>query len=295
MKQNRDPEYDAFGPWISKFRDAELLPKRFVGHVDMSIDYDFLAKVPTNKDRRDLKPGMDMYDAVIGLHGDTLYVYERHDTEVEQCVLDVSEVYSMVVQYDLLEGHLYLQLKEREFDIRFNTVSRDVIKELVNLIRIRYMHSSDSKAFSYISSDEIANMDYYYHNEWKSLVADEPDLKILAMQPITRLKYSGQAISKRLIKSLLYSHLKSCLYLTNGKELILSKNGEDFKRLRKSDYSTSYTYIPLNRIISIDTHESELTEELEQHTLKVGFKDFKFLFHKDNATGKHFCESLQAI
>ncbi len=295
METVRDQEYDSFGPWLLHIDDKNLLPKRFVNHVDMTITYEFMVKVPTNKDRRDLRPGMDMYDAVIGLKDDYLYVYEREGTDIKASVVNVSEVSSIVMHDDLLAGHLYLCLKDNEFVFKYNTISNDIVQDLINRIRVKYMTGTLDYNLEYLKEDEVKTMEYYYQNEWPALKRQYPSLNILSLQGIKKLSYPNMNIAKKLANYLKRSHMKSCLYMTNGQELILSKKGEDFGKSRKSDYSTSYTYIPFKRIKGIEIEEDTVTEEIKYLIVHTGAKRYKFVFHKENQWMEHLYHNLRTV
>ena len=291
----RDQEYDAFGPWIIKIEAAELLPRKFRPYVDMSIAYDYLVKVPKNMDRRDLRPGMDIYDAVIGLRGENLYIYEQKDEVVSSEVISASEVYSIVLKQNLLAGYLYLQLERKEYLVQFNTISVDMIHELIN--RIRHLSTSSSKTWplNNLSEEVVGEMDHYYTSEWRDQVEKERNPDILAIQAITKLTYEGMNFFSRALKRVAKSHLKSCLYMSNGKELILSKHGEDYKEFRKADYSISYTYIPFSRIRTIEEKTTEDVPEVIEYKVGVGGKDYSFLFHESNEYGQNFYETLRQV
>jgi len=290
-----DPEYAAFGPWIIPIKKAEQLPPRFVDAVDMTIDYDYIFKVPRSVDRRDVRPGMDMYDAVVGLKDTTLSVYERNDTQITGYTVNIDEICSIVVHQNLLSGHLYLYSAHKMFTIPFNTVSLGEINVLVKLIRDRYTLGKKTFQMNHLPEESIHALDHYYKNEWRGLKSEEADLSLLAMQPITKLSYKSDHIVKKFLNRLSRSHIKSSLYMTNGRELILSKNGEDFARFRKADYSISKTYIPFNNIEKISTDTFDTLEEVNQLTFTVGENNFSFLFHESNPYLKHIYENMQQI
>lgn len=295
MQTVRDQEYDAFGPWLIYIDDESLLPKRFIDHVDMTIDYEYIVKVPVNKDRRDLRPGMDMYDAVIGLYEDSIYIYERQDTEIKETIVNVLEITSMVIHNDLLAGHLYLYLTNSEFVFKYNTISKEVVEDLTNRIRAKYSSNDTGYNFEYVSENEVKSLEHYYQSEWPALKRVYPSLDILSLQKITNLSYPNMNVAKKLINYLKRSTLKSCLYMTNGHELILSKNGEDFGRKRKSDYSISYTFIPFNRINHVDIEDDQVTEEIKYLKVSTGSKMYKFAFHEENKWMEHLRQNLLKV
>lgn len=58
-------EYGAFGPWTYEFKAERDTPKRFRAACARQYNARFLVKAPRGIDRRDTRPGMDLYVAVL--------------------------------------------------------------------------------------------------------------------------------------------------------------------------------------------------------------------------------------
>lgn len=75
-------EYDAFGPWIDPVREEGDLPRGFRAHWSEHRDARFLLKIPRDEDRADLRPGMDLYEAVLAVHSDGICLLKLHGGQV---------------------------------------------------------------------------------------------------------------------------------------------------------------------------------------------------------------------
>jgi len=75
-------EYDAFGPWIYEIKAESDTPKRFRAACAGHRDARFLLKAPRDIDRRDVRPGMDLYVAVLAVHDDGLSLMRLTDEGV---------------------------------------------------------------------------------------------------------------------------------------------------------------------------------------------------------------------
>lgn len=67
-------EYDAFGPWIEPVRSAQDMPRAFRANYAEHAGARFLLKVPREEDRADLRPGMDLFAAVVAVHNEGVCV-----------------------------------------------------------------------------------------------------------------------------------------------------------------------------------------------------------------------------
>lgn len=72
-------EYDAFGPWIEPIRSAADVPSRFLPHYPEHAGARFLLKVPREEDRADLRPGMDLYRALLAIHNESFCLLQYRD------------------------------------------------------------------------------------------------------------------------------------------------------------------------------------------------------------------------
>ena len=117
-------EYDAFGPWIYEIKAECDAPKRFRAACLRHLGARFLLKLPRNVDRRDVRPGMDLYVAVLAVHDHGVSLMRLDDESVVTQDLPWSEVAALESYKHLLDSRWTLLLRDGgDFGIGYSTVS----------------------------------------------------------------------------------------------------------------------------------------------------------------------------
>jgi hypothetical protein len=113
-RRDADPEdlreYDAFGPWIEPILTAEDMPRAFRSHYAEHAGARFLLKVPRDEDRADLRPGMDLFAAVVAVHNEALCVLRLESGAVRQQVATWRQIVATAYRAELLEARWSLLL-----------------------------------------------------------------------------------------------------------------------------------------------------------------------------------------
>lgn len=295
MGDRRKLEYDAFGPWIIEIYQKNILPELFSNFVNMDKKYDLLIKIPRNIERRRASPKMELYDYVIGVCKDELYIYERNGKIITEKIFKLCDIYSIKIYTSLLFGQVFIQIKNSIFTFNFNTISEDIIMKLAILIRRKFIKEQDFKFENYVESENIGKTELYYHTMWDRINRREKNIKIMAIQQTKKLKYNDRNIIRKILYRLTRSKLLSCLYLTNDKELIIIKKGENFSINKRADYSETFTYIPFHRISKISIKDSKYTKEVKEIILQVGGEHIKLLFDENNEYKNIFYNNLKSF
>lgn len=139
-------EYERFGPWIDEVRTADDVPRLF---RDQPMDLDgarLVLKVPRNLPRRDVTPGMDLYDHLLVLTTDRLTVLTRRPvggrdsvgsaSTVEVLDVPVSRLAAVHDVVNLLDGRLTLHTDDgTAVQVRYNGSARASVGRLVDALR----------------------------------------------------------------------------------------------------------------------------------------------------------------
>jgi len=282
MSTKIEREYNAFGPWIIEFDEENLLPNLFIGFVDMNKKWDFLIKIPRIIERRVAKPGMNLYDFVIGIREGKMYVYERNNNEISQEIVILKDVFSIKIFDSLLLGELSLQLSDSIFKLEFNMVSEEIILKMVALIRKCYLTDQKIELNSFVNEKEIEKLEFYYNTKWEHLKNEEENIRIVGIQETKELSYNDQKIYKKLYYRITKKNLLSCLYVSNEKEFIVIKKGGEYSKSSKNDYVEILTFLPYFRIADVTFEKSKYTSEVKKMILNVANSKINFLFTKDN-------------
>ena len=134
----RQHEYDRFGPWAIEVTTADPAPPLFRPHLTRADPALLSIKIPRHIERRNARPGMDLYDYLVCLYEDDLTVMQRVGHEVRTETVRYQDVQYLRVSQDLLRGCLHLGLPGRPFELPYNTVSEALMERAVGLVRARY-------------------------------------------------------------------------------------------------------------------------------------------------------------
>lgn len=133
-------EYDAFGPWIYDVTSEEEMPPRFRSFYQEHRDAALLLKVPRNGERRQLRPGMDLYVAVLAIHDEslTLIQFDLESQQMDQTHVTWDQVVGIACVENLLLGNWILYLADgNRITLDFNSVSAALIDKATDFIRVR--------------------------------------------------------------------------------------------------------------------------------------------------------------
>ncbi len=124
-------EYDRFGPWIDQVRAEIDMPRRFRPWYGELAGATFLLKVPRSLDRAQVRPGMDLYEAVLAIFPDRLCLLRADAAAVVRSDLTLDRVVATNTYTNLLVGRWSLLLADgTSFDVDYNTVSQAVLEEV---------------------------------------------------------------------------------------------------------------------------------------------------------------------
>lgn len=279
---NYDSEYHAFGPWIIEINQKYPLPPLFVPYYKEADDHLLLIKIPRNIDRKDAKPGMHLYDYVIGLYEDFLYILERKDTMVVAAKLTYDEIAGMNDFNNLLLGELTLYLTDRVIKIRYNTVSHDLITKLITIIRDRYTTKVNTHGQNNFDSINLKKNDILFFNLLNNMQKNNELFNTILFQPTTALKSTHDNILQKAFRIISQDKLLSSIHLINNKELVVVTRGKLIRKRKEAIYSYSLTYMPLDKIQEVLQCDDPHYNNIKQLHLKTYIHSFVFYFDSGN-------------
>ena len=157
-------EYDAFGPWIYEIKSEGDTPKRFRAACASHRDARFLLKAPRNVERRDVRPGMDLYVAVLAVHDDGLSLMRLTDERVVSQDVVWSEVAALESYKDLLYSRWTLMLRDGgAFVFEYNTVSAGLMGKATDFVRSRWIRHDEAPSARQANS-VVTVADRYFSN-----------------------------------------------------------------------------------------------------------------------------------
>ena len=277
-----DAEYHSFGPWIFEISEKHPLPPIFIPYYKKFDDQLLLVKIPRNIDRKDAKPGMDLYDYVIGMYEDYMYILERKDNTVEENKITYREIEGLNILNDLLIGELTLYLTNRVLKIPYNTVSDDLIHKMVKISRDRYANAVCLlKGKNAYEPNQLKKTDVLFSNLLKDMERNGDLFNNIFVQPAVNLKTNKSNILRKIFK-ITREKLLNSLYLTNDKELAVITRGQLITKGRDAIYSYSHTYIPFEKLQDIVLDNDENYNNLKRLFFRTDHHTFMFYFENGN-------------
>ena len=129
-------EYDAFGPWVDAVRSEADMPPRFRAAYAAHRDARFLFKVPIRAERREVRPGWDLYRQVLAVHDDRLDLLSLSAGAIATRTILWTEVGAIRTMTNLLAAEWSLLTRDgAAVTVDYNTVSARRFDALSGFVR----------------------------------------------------------------------------------------------------------------------------------------------------------------
>nr|WP_300142674.1 hypothetical protein [Propionicimonas sp.] len=132
-------EYDAFGPWIDEVTSPELMPPRFRPFHDELGAAQLALKFPRPVERARVRPGQDLYAAVLAIQPDRLTLLQlpaAPGDAVIRRVVEIQDVVAVASLVNLLVGRWSLLLRDgSRLDLEHPTLSQYRVDAATDLVR----------------------------------------------------------------------------------------------------------------------------------------------------------------
>lgn len=285
---NRTKEFDAFGPWVYEIGEEHNLPPLFQKYKHLQDSALMMFKIPRHIERRNANPNMHLYDAVIGVFEDHVLMLHRFNDNVNEQRVNNLDLQAIEVTQALLSGKLKLYTDTRIFTISYNTVSQNVITKAVNIIRAQQNYPQYKSSLEPMCYN-INSIEFLYVNLLNKLKQNEPDAELVAYQP--NIKLSKRKGLQRVLQR--KPDLRCTAFVSNKKEIIIISRTSAFKKQNELQYSYTYTYLPISKIISVRRDAYNKDSDIYVLTLRTNKHSFSVLFNKTGRNVKELYEELR--
>ncbi len=273
-------EFDAFGPWIYQVNAIYPLPPLYKGYSNRLDSALIVLKIPRDIERANASPDMHLYDAVLGLYKSELLLLERREDQVCETLLPYDQIKEIKNYTCLLSGRLTLYTENRSVKIPYNTVSENIIRHAVKIIRDNQAHINRFTGISPMDFN-LETMAFGFVNEVQTIIDENPGCYLAAYQPEISHKIPKETSNSVLARLMPMERVKSSFaVLTNMHELTIISRTFYLKKCSTDVYSYHYNYISASNITSIETEE--LSSEHDRLRIGTGNHVSTFRFEKKN-------------
>ena len=277
----RDLEYDHFGPWVIEISENDPPPLIFLPFLTRTEMPLLCIKIPRRIDRRDIHPGMDLYDYLVTLYPGDLVILQRLGEGVREYTFCYHDIQFLRYSEDLLKGTIELGLRNTAFELRFNTVSSNVMQHLVTIMRERYCGQGE-QAVQALNGD-IEGLSFYFNGLLAKGSIQNPRFRLLAAQANTFIGSYEQGRWSRNFYWLAGKTLLESLHLSDGRELKIVTRGQNFKYKWQAVYAKEFTYLPLENISGVHWQEDNRHEAVSHLIIETPAGPLSFAFMEDNS------------
>ena len=236
-------EYDAFGPWIYEIKAERDTPKRFRAACAPHYGARFLLKAPRNVERRDARPGMDLYVAVLAVHdhGASLMSLTGEGVVTQDIVW--SDVAALESYRDLLYSRLTLDVaRRRRFcpRVQHRFVRPD---EESDRLRPLPMGAPRGSAARLSEPEPVVTIaDLVFQNELDAKRRSGPQpVAPIHVEPANR--FCRDAANRRRLST-------GVMFLEAPDELIIVNRDEPTRRFLEARYAVNCVFVPYARVTS---------------------------------------------
>ena len=235
-------EYDAFGPWIYEIKDERDTPRRFRAACSRHYGARFLLKAPRDIERRDARPCMDLYVAVLAVHDRGASLMRLTDERVVTQDIVWSDVAAIESYKDLLYSRLTFMLRDGgAFALEYSTVSSALMRKVVDFIRCEWTRQGEAQR-DFAPDPTVAIADLVFQNELDSKRRGGP-------QPVAPIHaepangYCRDGANRRRLST-------GVMFLATPDELVVVNRGEPTRRFLEARYVVNCVFIPYARVTS---------------------------------------------
>ena len=290
----QDKEYTAFGPWIYEIDEEHQMPPVFKKHFNQENNHTILFKIPVNMERRGLRPGMHMYDYVVGTYSDYVFIMQRNGDDVILKKVYYSEIAAIENSIDILRGSLVIYLNSELYSIVYNAVSKDIVDKLVEIVRTNIAETEID-----LSDFDKSLLDYNpsigFNNIYASLSQNIENIRFIAYQSKKRIKYKMEKFWDRITSFILLPELTEFMILATSKDLIIISCGKNVNFRNFPVHKRSYLFVPFKSIMSISVNSDDCYEDVLQYNIVAGNNSFVIKTSAQNSSINELNNFISAI
>jgi hypothetical protein len=289
-------EYDRFGPWIMEISELDPPPPLFLPYLTRAETPLLSIKIPRKIDRRAAKAGMNLYDYLVTLYEDDMVILERAGEDgVGTQTFAYDDIQFMRLTENLLLGNLHLGLRGRVYDLPFNTVGKELMARVVDLIRARYLDQAAPPRPPDEAPFAGGALSFLFAGLLGAERKAHPERRVLVSQPEAALGDYEQSLGRRLLFGALDKRLLESLHLSDGRELKIISRGKTYKYRGQAIYGIDTCHIPLANLRGHAWEMANGNTAVQTLTLQTAGGDADYTFLRDNPALEGYGRFLGAV
>lgn len=261
-------EYHRFGPWLLEINADLDIPPQYSDKNDLILSAKYSFKVPVNKDRIQMKPGMLLYEYVISIFADKLIIFHIHNQSVQQSSILFKEIQYIVQGGELLRNYIQIATPEKIHTFPYHSVSHEVTSKVVTMLRSGMLNDAKPSSFTALEEDKLKHLSLYKYLMAKRVIDESAN--IVAYQPYQKIKLNKSEKWSWWINLFRRNKLPELLIVSKNKELIIASSDIEKKSKETVDYSHRHIFISIDKILDIKITNSERFIDVNNLTFIIG-------------------------
>lgn len=247
-------EYDCFGPWLLEINSQDEVPPLFREDFKYGDAVKFAFKIPVQIERRNTSPGSILYNSVVSLYENQIYIFNLVEKTVTTRVINFKDILMIQDIRNLLKGQLKIYIPGDKVIIEYNTISNSIISYVVNIIRQKYLQENEI-LYKLPHLDEVPVMVKMFNSLWSEIKRKEP-VELLNYQYGREISPYKKSSLLKILPCNFKKALQDCIFSNSDRELIIISKVNNTRYSRLPDYSDMHTYIPFECIEDINIEEN---------------------------------------
>ena len=227
-------EYNAFGPWIYEVQEREDMPVRCLPWYSELENAFYVLKIPVNRDRRDARPGQDLYRAVVAIDAGRLVLLTLGVSGKVDCrEVPFAEIEGLRNFHVLLHADFAFYLKDgTELTFSYNAVSLPLVERVLDFLSAKI--SGQPPDAVVVAGPKVPVVDHYFQHLVREHQFRHPGSRVVfCEEPGIRYRQN-----RRRSRSL------GLLVLKTATEWLFLDRGSAVGPPSQSSYAGSATWVP---------------------------------------------------
>lgn len=267
MNKNEQEQY-SFGPWLVVIDSIELIPPQYLDFQRDIMDAEFAIKVPVNKDRKDVTPGMLMYKEVLVFNEGDITILKSTNSRIVKEVVSIKDINFIIRGGELLHNYITIGTKNQLFTIKYYSVSYEINSKIVSFVRDYFQDGRERQIRSSMQKDYSENDLYKFFGK-SNHQADE--FYVVGHQKDCFIPMYPDSVFNRIRNIFKRKHIDEVLFLASEHELVIISGDIDRATKSSVDYSYRHIYVKLDRVNNMSMIQDDHID---------GLNTLQFLFGK---------------